>query len=94
MDMDDLEMEVEVGAVGRLVWSCVNVRLCFLWRLSRMCLEGKMSNVGGRPYGMVLWADSLIEFLFFYSSFSGRVTGSKKEVVVVEVVVGVVEKVV
>ena len=31
MNMDDLELEVEVGAVVGLVWSCVNGRLYFLW---------------------------------------------------------------
>ena len=92
--MDDLELEVEVGAVARLVWSCANGKLYFLWRLSRMSLERKMSNVGGHLFGMVLWADSLMEFFFFDGDCSGKVTGSKKEVVVVEMVVGVVERVV
>ena len=31
MNMDDLVLEVEVGVVVRLVWSCVNGRLYFLW---------------------------------------------------------------
>ena len=62
--------------------------------LSRTSLEGKMSNIGGRPFGMVLWADSLMEFFFFDGSCLGKVTGSKKEVVVVEMVVGVVERMV
>ena len=53
-----------------------------------------MSNVGGHLFGMVLWADSLMEFFFFDGDCSGKVTGSKKEVVVVEMVVGVVERVV
>ena len=34
MEVDDLELELEVGVVARLVWSCVNGRLYFLWRLS------------------------------------------------------------
>ena len=32
MEVDDLELEV--GAVVRIVWSCVNGKLYFLWRLS------------------------------------------------------------
>ena len=43
MEVENLELEVEVEAVVRLVWNCVNVRLYFLWHLSRMFLEGKMS---------------------------------------------------
>ena len=30
MEVDDLELEVEVGDVVSLVWSCVNGRLYFL----------------------------------------------------------------
>ena len=37
-----------------------------------------MSNIGGCPFGMVLWANSLMEFFFFDSDCSGKVTGSKK----------------
>ena len=36
MEVDDLELEVEVGDVVSLVWSCVNGRLYFFWHLSRM----------------------------------------------------------
>ena len=43
MEVEDLELEMEAEAVVRLVWSCVNARLYFLWRLSRIFLEGKMS---------------------------------------------------
>ena len=32
MEVDDLELEV--GAVVRVVWSCVNGELYFLWRLT------------------------------------------------------------
>ena len=53
MEVDDLELEVGV----RLVWDCLNGRLYFLWRLSRMSLERKISNVGGHPFGMVMRGD-------------------------------------
>ena len=43
---------------------------------------------------MVMEADSLIEFFFFDGGCLEKVTGSKKEVVVVEMVVGIVERVV
>ena len=46
-------------------------------------------NVGGRFFCMVMWEDSLTEFFFFDGGCSGKVTGSKKEVVLVEMVVGV-----
>ena len=65
-----------------------------MWRLSRMYLEGKMSIVGGRPFGLVMREDFLMEFFFFDGSCLGKVTGSKMEVAVVEMVVGVVERVV
>ena len=58
-----------------------------------MSLDGKMSSVGGRPFGMVMH-DFLMEVFLFNSKakVTGskkevRVTGSKKEVVLVEVVV-------
>ena len=51
-----------------------------MWRLSRMYLEGKMSNVGGRPFGLVMREDFLMEFFFFDGSCLGKVTGSKMEV--------------
>ena len=58
-----------------------------------MALESKvsrreMSNVGGRLFSVVMRADSLMECCL------GEATGSIKEVVVVEMVVGVVESVV
>ena len=52
MEKDDLELEV--GAVARLIWGCLNWRLYFLRSLSQMSLESKMSKVGGRPFGMVM----------------------------------------
>ena len=82
------DSKLEVVAVVRIVWSCVNGELYTLWRLSRKSLEGKMSNVGGRLFGVVMRADSLMECCL------GEATGSIKEVVVVEMVVGVVESVV
>ena len=86
MEVDDLELEV--GAAVRLFWGCLNWRLYFLCRLSRMSLERKMSKVGGRPFGMVMmWADFLMEFFFFDGSCLGKVTGSKLEVVVVDMLV-------
>ena len=88
-EVNDLELEVDV--VG-IVWSCVNKELCFLWHLSQMSLEGKMSNVGGHPFGMVMPASSLIEVFFLDGGCLGRVTGPRKEVVVVEMVVEMVGK--
>ena len=90
MAVDDLELEV--GAVVRIVWKCLNGRLYFLWRLSQRSLEGNMSNVGRHPIGMVMRTGFLMEF-FFGSSFLGKVTSSKK-VAVIEIVVWVVQRVV
>ena len=84
--MDDLKLEV--GDIVRLVWSCVNRKLYFLWRLSQISLGGKMSNVGGHSFGMVMQADSLMEFFLFDGSCLGKVTGSTKEVVIFERFVG------
>ena len=53
--MEDLELEV--GAAVRLVWDFLNERMYFWWHLSQMSLAGKVSNVGGRPFGMMMWAD-------------------------------------
>ena len=52
MDVDHLELEIK--AVVRLVWSCVNEKLYFLCHLRQMSLEGKVSNVGGCPFGMMM----------------------------------------
>ena len=92
MVVDDLKLEV--GAFVRLVWSCVNGDLYLLWRLTQKTLEGKMSNVGGHPFAIVMRADSLMEFFLFDGSCLWEVTGSMKEVVVVEMVVGKVNRVV
>ena len=80
MEVDDLELEV--GAVVRLICCCLNCRLYFLWSLSRTSLESKMSKVGGHPFGMVMWADFLMEFFFFDCRCLGKVIGSKMQVVV------------
>ena len=34
VEMEVNDLELEVGGVVRIVWSCVNKELCFLWRLS------------------------------------------------------------
>ena len=72
----------------------MNGELYFLWCFSRKSLQGEMSNVGGHPYGVVMQADSLMEFFLFDGSCLGKVTGPTKEVVLVEIVVRIVESVV
>ena len=75
----------------------VEDRLYFLWHLIRKSLEGKMSNIGGHPFGVVdslMQADSLMEFFLFDSSCLGEVTGSTKGVVVVKMVVRIVKSMV
>ena len=42
-----------------------------------MSQEGNMSNAGGCSFGIVMRADSLMEFFFFYGGCLGKVTGSK-----------------
>ena len=59
-----------------------------------MFLEGKMPNVGGRHFGMVVRLDFLMEFFFPDGGCFGKVTGSRMEVVVVDMVVGMVERVI
>ena len=81
MEVDDLEFEV---AVVRVIWGCLNWRMHFLWRLSRMPLEGRMSNVGGRLFGMVMWADFLMEFYFYDGGYFRKVASSKMGVAMVE----------
>ena len=73
-EVDDLTLEV--GVVFGLVWGFLNGRLYFLWRLSCMSLKGKMSNVGGRSVGVVMWKNFFIEFFYL------MVTRSKMEVLV------------
>ena len=55
VEMEVQNLEFEVGAVVGLVWGCLNGRMYFLWRFSRMSLEGNMSNVGGLSLGMVMY---------------------------------------
>ena len=54
---------LEVGYVVRLIWGCLNGRLHFLWHLNQMVLEGKISNVCGRSFGMMMGE------IFSWSSF-------------------------
>ena len=91
MVVGDLKLEVE--AIVKIVWSCVNGKLYCLWRLRRKSLEGKISNVGGRLFGVVMPADSLMEFFLFAGSCLREVAGLINEVMVVEMVVGIVESV-
>ena len=49
-----------------------------------------MTNVGGCPFGMVMQTNSLTEVFFSYGGCLGRVTGPRKEVVVVKMVVEMV----
>ena len=88
------DLNLEIGAVVRTVRSCVNGELYFLWCLSQKSLEVKMSNVGGDPFVVVMREDSLIKFLLFDGSCLGEEIGSTKEVLVVEMVVGMVESMV
>ena len=76
----------------RLVWGCLNGKMYFLYLMS---VEGKMSNVGGRLIGMMMWADFLRLLLFLVSGRPGKVTDAKVEKdVVVMMVVEVVARVV
>ena len=51
-----------------------------------------MTNVGGCPFGMVMWGNSLTEVFFSDGGCLGRVTGPRKEVVVVKMVVEMVRR--
>ena len=88
MHVDALELEVEV--VAGLVWGCLNGRLYFLWRFSPISLEGKLSNVGECPFGMVMQKYFFMELFFFDGCCLRNVTGSKMGVLRVEVVVWMV----
>ena len=88
MHVDALELEVEV--VARLVWGCLNGRLYFLWRFSQISLEGKLSNVGECPFGMVMQKYFFMELFFFDGCCLRNVTGSKMGVLMVEMVVWMV----
>ena len=73
---------------------CLNWRMYFLWHLSRMSLERKMSNVGGHLFGGVTRKDFLIGLFIFDGGYLDEMGGANMDVVVVEMVVGVVLKVV
>ena len=90
VEMEMYDLELEVGVVVRPVWGCLNGRLYFLWGLSRMSLEEKMSSVGGRSFGMVIWEDFFMGLYFLGGTCLGKVTASQKEVEVFKVVVWVV----
>ena len=75
--VDDLELEE--GVVVRLVWGCMNGRLCFLWCLSWMSLAEKISSIGGRFFGIVIREDLFMELFLLDGTSLGKVTGSKKE---------------
>ena len=49
-----------------------------------------MSNAGGCPFGTVMQAKSLMEVFFFDCGCLGRVNGPRKEVMLVEIVMGMV----
>ena len=51
-----------------------------------------MSNVARHPFGMVMEANYLMEVFFSDGGCFGRVTGPSKEVVVIETVVGMVQR--
>ena len=55
-----------------------------------MSLEGKVSNVGGHPFVMVMREHLFVELFFFDGGCLGKVTDPKMEVVVVKVVAWVV----
>ena len=87
------DLELEVGDAVRIVWCPVNKELYCLWSLSRKSLEGNISNDGGHPFGMVMCASSLKEvFCSGGTCCLGQVTGPRKEVVVVKMVVGMVRR--
>lgn len=67
----------------------------FLWRLGLMSVEGKMPNVSGHIFGMVMRTDFLRLILFLHSGCLGKVTGAKAEMeVVAEMVVELATQVV
>lgn len=67
----------------------------FLWRLGLMSVEGKMPNVSGHIFGMVMRTDFLRLILFLHSGCLGKVTGAKTEMeVVAEMVVELTTQVV
>lgn len=67
----------------------------FLWRLSLMSVEGKMPNVGGNLFGMMMRTDFLRLILVLHSGCLGKMMGAKAEMeVVVEMVVELATQVV
>ena len=71
MEVDDLKLEE--GDVFRPVGGCLNGRLYFLWRLSRMSLAGKMSSACGRSFGLVMREDLFTELFFHDGTCLGKV---------------------
>ena len=68
----------------------MNERLYFLWRFSQMSLEGKLSNVGDCPFGMVMQKDFFMELFFSDGRCLQKVPGSKMGVLTVDMVVWMV----
>ena len=89
------DLQLVLKAVVRLVWDCLRGRMYFLWHLSLMSVEGKMPNVGGNLFGMMMRTDFLRLILFLHSGCLGKVMGAKAEMeVVVEMVVELATQVV
>ena len=88
------DSKLEVVAVVRIVWSCVNGELYYLWRLSRKSLEGKMGvfSVGGCLFGVCWWVSLRCgdaDRFFDGVVFGGYVVGEVTEVHVSNIVVGI-----
>ena len=66
VEVEDLKL-VEKAFV-RLIWSCLNGRMYFLWPLSVMTVEEKMSNAGGH---LSFWDGDVDRFLKI-ASWSSR----------------------
>ena len=81
---------MEEGVLVRPVSGCLNGRLCVLWCLSQMSLEGKMSSAGRRSFGMMMREKFFMELVFLDGTCLGKVTCSKKDVVLFEEVVWMV----
>ena len=100
-------MELVVGCVVRLVLWCVNGRGYFLRCFSLKLVEINGMSVGGFVFGIVIWADALLDVVvvkviaveavdvvqvWFFIFFRRGCLGDMMDVrVVIEVVVGVVE---
>ena len=101
VEVEDLGLVVKVvarllrGSGCENVWCCFSGKIHFLWCLSLLLVEGKTSNVCGRLFGMVMWADFLRLLFFLNSDCLGKMACAKMEIeVVVEMVLGVVAMVV